>query len=305
MKLSLKCFLKRIDSQTGFREKVYWLISRVSPRMLIRMRFHQFFHRTINLKHPQDINEKINWLKLHYDLTVPTRCADKYAVRSFVLERGLGHVLNELYGVYDCVDDVDYEKLPCQFVLKTTHGGGCKSVLVVRDKSELDTNAVNVMLRKWLKRSDDFRWYEPQYKHIPHRIIAEKLLVDDNGEGGLVDYKIHCFNGKPYSVFLCSGHYPIEHARFASYDLDWKMHPEHVCERYSTDSVFPKPCYFEQMLEYSAVLSKGFPYVRVDWYNTKDGLVFGELTFTPAGGFMRRYERAYLLELGTQLQIAI
>lgn len=294
---------KKLARWINLRQKYYWLMSHFFPRVLVRQQYKHFYHQRINLNNPQTIDEKINWLKFHYDLTVLTRCADKYAVRSFVEERGLAHTLNELYGVYERPQDIDYSVFPNSFVMKATHGGGGGSVLIVRDKSNLDVTATNALLDEWLKQGGGFRLYEPHYWPIPHRILVERLITSDDGMCDLVDYKIHCFDGRPYSILLCSDRFSAGHANLMTYDLQWNAHPEYVIPKKRAQRIFSKPIHFEQMMEYSAILSKGFPYVRVDWYDTAHGLVFGELTFTPAGGFMRNYTHEYLLDLGNQLQI--
>lgn len=283
--------------------KVYYLIGRISPERLIKIWYKNIYHKEINLTSPSNIDEKINWMKLHSDLSMWIRCADKLAVRSYVEEKGLGSTLNTLLGIYNHPSDIDFTSLPEQFVLKTTNGGGGNNVLIVTDKSALYEKEVRSRLAKWMHEKISYRYYEPQYRSITPRIIAEKYLAPNEGEISLVDIKINCINGKAYSVFLCSDRKPGEAVHYSVYDLEWNIHPEKVLPEYRTDKIYPKPFSFGKMVEYSEILSEGIPFVRIDWYEV-DGLpVFGEMTFTPAGGFQGFYTMEYLQEMGNLLKI--
>lgn len=281
----------------------YRLIGMVSPRLLIRIWYSNVHHETINLDNPQTLDEKINWLKLNGDISMWTRCADKYLVRDYVKEKGLGFTLNTLYGVYERAEDIDFEALPDSFVLKTNNGGGGKNVLIVKDKSKLDKSDARKKLAKWLKSKPWLMYYEPQYKDMSPKIIAEKYLEPNNGETSLVDIKINCINGKAYSVFLCSDREPGKSVHYSVYDLNWTIHPEKVKPEYRTEKIYPRPSSFEKMIAFSECLSKGIPYVRVDWYEINGSPVFSEMTFTPAGGFQGFYTMDYLNEMGEKLTL--
>lgn len=284
------------------RNGVKWIMSKVLPaQWYVGLLYMHRFHKSIDLKQPKSINEKINWLKFHFDLTLPAQCADKYAVRDFVKGLGLGETLNELYGVYDKSIEIDYDMLPQQFVLKSTHGGGGRSVLIVRDKSVLDLRKVNKTIDSWLRQDDSYLKYEPHYRSIPHRVMVERLLSSCDGADELVDYKVHCCDGHPCSILVCSDRFANGHASLMTYDLQWNAHPEYVIPKKRSRDLVPRPQHLEQMIAYSTILSQRFPYVRVDWYETKEGLIFGELTFTPAGGFMNNYSSEYLLDLGSKV----
>ena len=287
----------------GCRERYYVFLGKHLPERLIKAWYKQIYKRDIDLINPKTIDEKINWMKLHSDISLWTKCADKVEVRKFIEERGLGHVLNTIYGVYDRVEDIDFESLPDSFVLKASNGGGGKQVLIVKDKSELNICDTRKLLNRWLKQEVGYRYYEPQYFPIRSRIIAEKYLQPDEGNGSLNDYKIYCFDGKAYNVVLCSDRKLNDTVSFSVYDLDWNLHPDCIMNQYRTNIVYPKPCSLEKMIEYSGILAKGIPFVRIDWYEIKGEPIISEMTFTPAGGFLHRYSYNYLLELGDQLSL--
>ena len=167
---SLFAFLHRI------KEDYYSFLGFFRPEKLIRKWYKVTFKREINLDSPQNICEKIAWMKLHADMSLWTRCADKVEVRAFVQERGLGHTLNELYGVYENANEIDFDRLPEQFVLKTNNGGGGNNVILVKSKAELDVQRTISQLNGWLKQPVGNRWVEPHYKDIKPLIIAEKYL---------------------------------------------------------------------------------------------------------------------------------
>lgn len=285
------------------RESYYSFLGHYFPEKLIRVWYKTVFHKEINLDTPNNICEKIAWMKLHADMKSWTRCADKYEVRKYVEEKGLGSTLNELYGTYENADEIDFEKLPEQFVLKTNNGGGGNNVIIIKLKAELDTKKVVELLNAWLKQKIGYRWYEPHYKEITPLIIAEKYLQPEPGETSLLDYKFYCFDGKVHSVFFCSDREFGESVHYSTYSLDWQYMPEKTLPKYRTNKVYPKPKSLDKMIEYSSILSKGIPFVRVDWYEIEGKPVFGEMTFTPGGGFLNFHSMDYLEDLGTHLTL--
>lgn len=281
----------------------YCLVGRISPRKLVDIWYKIMYGRHIDLDNPKDIDEKVNWLKFNSDLTLWTRCADKAAVREYVREKGLGETLNEVYGVYDRVEDVDFDQLPGRFAIKSTNGGGGNAVLLVKSRDGFNEREARALMSGWLRHKVGRLFYEPHYSLIKPRLIAERYLDPNIGETSLVDIKINCFNGKAHSVFLCSDREFGRSVHYSVYDLDWNLHPEKVCPEFRTTKVYPRPRSFGDMVKYSEILSEGIPYVRVDWYEIEGKPVFSEMTFTPAGGFQHFYTREYLEELGGQLQL--
>lgn len=264
------------------------MLTRISPELNTRVVYFMKFGKPINLKNPKTLDEKIQWLKFntYYNNPLVTQCADKYAVREYVEKAGCGEILNELYGVYDCVEEIPWDTLPNQFVIKWNFG--CGQNLIVQDKSKLDIQKAIKKLNVWYGIRDTFylTYSEMQYKGIPPKLICEKLIETESGDLP-VDYKFYCFNGVPDCVLVCNKRGQLERgAEYYFFDKDWKL------KRYNKrgkeapeDFILPKPDGIEQLFEYAAVLSKPFPFVRADFYLEKGKATFGELTFTPCGGF--------------------
>lgn len=286
------------------RMLVYELIGRLSPRMLVRIWYRNLFGREIRLDDPQTLDEKVNWMKLNADISLWTRCADKIAVRDYVKEKGLGSTLNEVYGVYDDPCGIDFGKLPQEYVIKTSNGGGGRNIIIVDGTGEPDPSVIRRTAAGWLRRREGLRYYEPQYIPMKPRIIVERYLRPDPGESSLVDIKINCFDGKPHSVFLCSDRDPGRKVCYSVYDLEWNLHPDRIRAAYRTEKVYPRPKSFDRMLEYSARLSEGIPFVRVDWYEIAGEAVFSEMTFTPGGGFQAFYSDEFLSEMGSLIDLS-
>ena len=249
------------------------------PEWCSKVLFRWAFGRRLDLRHPITLNEKLMWLKLNsyrHDKRV-TCCTDKYAVREYVRECGCGEILNELYGVWDSPEKIDWESLPPEFVLKCNHASGFN--IICESKAELDIKACMKQLRKWMRR--DFWRYsaEMQYCGIPKRIICERRL---GRNGPPADYKFYCFHGEPVCVLVCCERekgWP----HFYFFDCDWNFMPiTRDGKKEKPDFMLPRPEHFSQMVEYARRLSAPFPFVRVDLYDTDGAVVFGELTFTPS-----------------------
>ena len=284
------------------------LLTLFSPRLNTEVVYFFKFKKRINLKHPQTLDEKIQWLKLNTYINNPlvTQCADKYAVREYVEKSGCGEILNELYGAYDKVEDIPWDELPNSFVLKWNFG--CGQNLIVRDKSKLNIEGAKKKLKKWYSIHDTFYlpYSEMQYKGIPPKLVCEKLIETENGDLP-VDYKLYCFNGRPDCVLVCAKRGHMRHgAEYYFFDKDWKL------KRYNKRGkaappgfTLPKPNNYELLFDYASKLSKSFPFVRADFYLEHGKVTFGELTFTPCGGFdVNRLPETQLL-FGEMLQLPI
>ena len=256
----------------------------------------------INWENPRDINEKIQWLMCFSDTSLWTVCADKLKVRDYVASKGLGDILNPLLGVWDSASGVDFKSLPEKFVLKCNHDSG--STLVLDKVVGFDEVRVRDFLDSHLKKKFGYLNGEMYYNSIKPCIIAERFLPLDSGVPGAtpVDYKIWCFDGKPYSVWACYGR--TSHETYVNvYDLDWNVHPEAsvFTEHYKDGrGVVPRPGCLGEMLDAAAVLSEGFPEVRMDFFVSGGKPYFGEMTFASYGGKMDFYTKEYLEELGRQ-----
>ncbi len=246
----------------------------VSDEKAVKRFYKRKTGKDLNLENPQSFSEKMNWYKLNHRDPVMQQCADKVAVREYVKSKGYGGCLNELYGVYDKVSDIDINALPDQFALKASHGSHMN--YIVKDKAAFNWKQAKIMMRSWLRQNIYWSGREWVYKDIPHRIIAEKYLEDETGE--LKDYKFFCFNGKPYYMQFDGDRFINHYRNF--YDMD-KKELAIECEYPGKPGIdFPlKAEDFESMKKMARDLAKPFQHVRVDFYLVNGEIYFGELTF--------------------------
>ena len=240
-------------------------------------------HRKIpNLQHPKTFSEKLQWIKLYGGLEKYSKYVDKYEVRNYISETiGEKHLV-PLYGVWDKFEEIDFNKLPQQFVLKATHGSGY--VFICKDKSSLDLKSLKKTTTKWLSENFYKSTREIQYNLCKPRIVCEKYLEDERGE--LIDYKIFCFDGKPYLVEVIWDRF-TDHKGDVYKDLNWKTLDISYIGVPIPKRTLKRPENLEEMLEISKKLSKNLPFVRVDLYSLGNKIYFGELTFIPASGLER------------------
>ena len=256
----------------------------------------------IDWDNPRDINEKIQWLLCFSDTSSWSVCADKFRVRDYVKSKGLEGILIPLLGVWDSASEIDFGTLPDKCVLKCNHDSG--STLVMDRKAGFDEGKARAFLDSRMKKKFGYLNGEMYYNAIEPRIIAERFLQSGDEPSGTppADYKVWCFDGKPYSVWVCYGRTSSE-TYVNIYDLDWNVHPEvSVFTEHYRDGrgAVPKPACLGQMLEAASVLSEGFPEVRMDFFVSGGRLYFGEMTFASYGGKMDFYTQEYLEELGRQ-----
>jgi len=231
-----------------------------------------------NLRKPTTLNEKIQWLKLHYRDPLMSTCADKYRVRGFV-QRTVGEQYAvPLGGSWTSADEIDFESLPKRFVLKANHGSGWN--IVCPNSSELDVQDARARCRDWLDSSFAEIGCEWAYQGIEPRIVAEAFLSGSDGQPPW-DYKFFCFRGTPRFI-------QVDYDRFAAhtrslYTPDWQMLPcglEYARHEEPTE----RPDSLAEMLQVASALSRAFPFVRVDLYECDGGVFFGEMTFYPGKG---------------------
>lgn len=278
--------------------------TRISPTLNTKVTYFGKFHRFIDLKHPKTLDEKIQWLKLNTYLgdKVVTQCADKYAVRDYVAQKGCPEILNKLYFAWDCADDINWAELPDKFVIKWNFG--CGQNLICRDKSKLNEKKTKQLLNKWYATHDSFwmPYSEMQYKNIVPKLICEKLIETDTGELPL-DYKLYCFNGKAKYVMLCTDR-ESGHPKYYFFDRERKLVRLNKRGLAAPENfTIPMPDGYDDLFKYADILSKPFPFVRADFYLEKGQIIFGELTFTPCGGYDVNIPREQNVFLGSQVII--
>lgn len=292
---------------------ILWLVTWLNPKIpsiMIQIRHFLRMGRFAKLRKPQDLNEKILWMTLYSDTKEWSRLADKHEVREFVRECGLDEILVNQYGLYNSMYEVDFNKLPNQFVLKPTHGSG--DVVVVRDKSKVNLEVIIEKIQKELEEYICTSAAELHYTRIPHRVVAEELLINDpvsdKYSSTLIDYKIWCFNGKAQFIWVCMNRFVRnkDGAEVMTYDRDWNAHPEYcrVTPDFSLADPMPKPNGYDQMLEVAEKLAEKFPVVRVDLYNLNGKLYFGEMTFTSYGAIMDFYSDEFLKLAGSMIDLS-
>lgn len=270
----------------------------------IRWMYYFKMGKKLNLMHPTLFTEKIQWLKLHDKNPLYTELVDKYAVKEYVSKKiGIQYVIKTL-GVWDEVENIDWEKLPSQFVLKTTHGGGGNGVVIVKDKASANRKEVYKKLRKAMKQKIYEYNREWPYKNVKKRIIAEEYMQPEEGVTcDLADYKFFCFNGTPLFCQVIRDRHVKETIDF--YDMEWK-HQEFVGlnpDARNGLTQVARPLHFENMKELCLKLAEGIPFVRVDLYVIYDKEYFGELTFFPAGGFGEFHPSVWDTKLGELIRI--
>ena len=235
--------------------------------------------KELDLDNPKTFSEKLNWYKLNDRNPLMVQCADKVAVRDYVAKCGYKDSLNEIYGVYKKVSEINLDNLPNHFVLKASHGSHMN--IIVKDKSQINWHKARMMMRSWLHQDIAWSGREWCYRYVPKRIIAEKYLEDESGE--LRDYKFFCFNGQPMCLQLELGRFKDNNIR-NFYDVNWELLPFGKGIPHNSNVHVNKPKKFKYMLQMAKEFSKLFQFVRVDLYQVDNKVYFGELTFFPAGG---------------------
>lgn len=246
----------------------------LSDKLYLKIKFRYIVGYWPNLENPCTYNEKLQWLKLHDKRPEYTKMVDKIEAKQYVASIIGDKYIIPTIGIWDSLDEIDWDKLPNRFVIKATHDSG--GVVVCKNKRDLDIAQTKIVLAGAGKK--DFTRYtkEYPYKNVKHRYIAEEYMEDESG-CELKDYKIFCFDGKPGYLFVATGRQKHD-TRFDFYDMDFNHLP--VLNGHPNADIWPqKPKNFAEMIEVAKKLSAGIPHVRVDLYNINGKIYFGELTF--------------------------
>jgi len=265
------------------------------PKLYVKYHYEYFTRKKLNLNSPKEFNEKLEWYKVYYRPKILNQLVDKYTVRKFVEETIGKQYLNELYAVYDNAKDISFEGLPNQFVIKATHTSSYN--LIVADKNNLDEKKAKKAFKKWFKKNQYYRMgQEWAYKDVQPRVVIEKFLKE-SGKQSLVDYKYYCFDGEPKFIDVHLDR--EEDHKQGCFDLDFNLLPFGKSSSYkSISSDIEKPSNLDEMTRLSRVLSKDFPFVRVDFYSVNDKTVFGEMTFYPSDARKDFYPDEYNTIIG-------
>ena len=293
---------KRIIKNRALRLKILELLDFVPDKLMIKIQYRIKTGKKLSLKEPKRYTEKMQWYKLYYKNPAMICCVDKGDVREYVKKKGLEDILLKCYGIFDTFEDIEWEKLPHQFVIKDTLGGGGVSVEVVKDKLRADIKYIKRKCQKWTsvnerRKSAGREW--PYYSGKKHRIIIEEFLESKIEEGGLIDYKFLCFDGEPRYVYVLCDRTMAGGAQCGIFDINFNLLPYSENDEKRLERVIAKPKNYEQMIDVARALSKEFPEARVDLYNQEGKIYFGEITFFDSSGYMIFEPDAFDFELGT------
>ena len=258
----------------------------MSDEMYAKLVYKSNFGKNLNLDNPRTFNEKLQWLKLYYRRPEFTSMVDKYRVRELIQSTIGEQYLIPLLGVWESANEIDFDKLPNQFVLKCNHDQG--SVVICRDKSKLDYDKVIKTLNKKLKRNHYWATREWPYKNVKPCIICEQYMANSDTDDELSDYKVLCFSGRAKIIEVHKSRFSNRTQDF--YDTNWNKLDIRQIGINASEEVMDCPVFLDKMLELSELLAKQYPHLRVDWYFSNNMLLFSELTFYDGGGFDPFYD---------------
>ncbi len=256
------------------------LLNWIPDKIYLKILYYNTIGKKINLKKPQTFNEKLQWLKLYNRNDLYTVMVDKYEVKQYVKNVIGDEYIIPTIGVYSTFDEIDFDKLPNQFVIKCTHDSG--GVIICKDKEKLNIIEARKKINKCLKTNFFYCGREWPYKNVKPRIIVEEL-INDHRNDDLNDYKFMCFNGKVRCSFVCTERRSLEGLKVTFFDIDWNKMP---FERHypSSSKKIDKPKNYAKMIELAEKLSRDIPFARIDFYEANEKIYFGEITFFPGSG---------------------
>jgi len=292
-------FYKKIFKDREKRLKLISLLSFVPDEPYIKLVYRIKTGKNLNLKNPQTVNEKLNWLKLHNKHEEYTELVDKLKVRKYITEKLSAEYLFPLLGEWDSFDEIDFDSLPESFVLKCNHDSG--SVKIIKDKGKADKKALRKFFNGRLSMNSYNFGREYPYKNVKPKIFAEKLMKSSDGKG-IRDYKFFCFDGEPKLMFVASDR--ENDVRFDFFDMSFN-HLDIYNIHQNAETVPEKPKNFERMKDLCRVLTKGMKTVRLDLYEIDAKVYFGEFTFFHGGGFYEFFPEEWNKKLGDLIDISI
>ena len=277
------------------------IVKAISKTWYVKSQYKYITHHKLNLKNPVRYTEKLQYLRLFVYPKNPlvSQCAGRAGVREYVNKKGFADKLIPIYGIYDSFKDIDFDKLPNQFVMKCTHA--CAFNYICKNKNEIDKKVLEKKFNKWLKTNYGKKTVELHYAPIKPQIIIEKYL-EENGKLP-IEYKIHVFNGKARNMYVVTSR-GID-IRYNNYYIDWTPFDGSQFNGWKkTDYPLEKPEHWDDMVEMAQILAKPFPFVRVDLYNINGKIYFSEMTFTPAKGTLILDDDKCDFEMGEWLDIS-
>lgn len=283
------------------------LILKLASRNLIKMddkkylklKYYYKTGKKLDFSNVKTFNEKIQWLKIYDRNTNYIKMVDKYEAKRHVSNLiGKEYIIPTL-GIYDKFEEIKFEQLPDQFVIKCTHDS--ESTVICKDKNKLDIKSLKKYYNKKIKSNYYYKCREWPYKYIKPRIIAEKYM-GTNEQKELIDYKFFCFNGNPKVILVCSERFSSDNMCETWFDENWNF-LDIIESNHRVNKKIKKPINFSQMMEFSKKLSRDIPFIRVDFYEINGKIYFGELTFFPAAGFEKFEPEEWDKKLGDMLEL--
>lgn len=291
--------IKSIIGSQKTRHALLKAFSWVPDRVMLSFQYYLILHRWPNMKNPQRFTEKIQCYKAFYRNDLMLNCVDKYLVRSYVENKlGSDKYLNILYQVCDSADEINFDALPEKFVIKTTDGGNGDNVLICNNKSELNIQEAIEKVNSWRNKKYYTVSREWAYKGAKKsRVIVEQFLEsDENSDGSIDDYKFLCYKGKFKYLWVDKNRYSDHRRGFWNKDFEFLEGVKSDCPTFDIPPVLPQNV--EDMKRIAEKLSEDFPFARIDFYNIKGKIYFGEITFYPWSGYVQYTPDCFDYELG-------
>lgn len=277
-----------------------FILKFLNDKHYLKIKYKIEMGKKLNLENPATFNEKLQWLKLNDRKDIYTTMVDKYEAKKYVSNMiGEEYIIPTL-GIYNKFDDIDFETLPNQFVIKCTHDSG--GVIICKDKNKFNKVQAKNKINKALKTNFYNNFREWPYKNVKPRIIIEEFIGEN-----LIDYRIYCFNGKSKYVYMYinnsqNSNEKPEPEYCNIYDMNWRLQKFHQ-KSLPTKEKYNKPEQLEIMKKIAEKLSKDTKFLRVDFYLKEGQVLFGEMTFYPGAGFSKFYPEMYDNKLGKELKI--
>lgn len=276
------------------------LFNFLNDKMYLKIMYYLIFKEKLNIENPRKFNEKLQWLKIYDRKQEYINYVDKYEVKKIVEEKiGKEYIIPTL-GIYNSWDEIDFDKLPNQFVIKCTHDSG--GIEICKNKNEFDFERAKKKICKNLKKNFYYLGREWPYKYVKPRIIIEKYMEDSRMKS-MRDFKFFCFSGKPEIMYISEGLENHETASMSFFDMNYNLVDLKRRDYKLLADKPKKPVNFEKMVEYSSILSNGIPHLRCDWYEIDEKLYFGELTFFTCSGFVPFEKEEWNEKMGKMINI--
>ena len=274
-------------------------ILRLDDKTFLKLKYRLNISKELNLKCPKTFNEKLQWLKLYDRKDIYTTMVDKNDVKKYVSDIIGSKYIIPTIGLYDKFEDINFDSLPKQFVIKCTHDSG--GLIICKDKNKLNIKQARKKIKRSLKKNYYYFGREWPYKNLKPKIIVEKYMEDEN-DSSMHDYKIHCFNGKAKYILVCTDR--EEELKETFFDIEWNISP-FKRPNHEIDKNIKKPSGLSSMIQLAEKLSKNIPFLRVDFYQINGKIYFGELTFFPAAGFAKFEPEEWDEKLGKLIDLSV